>query len=106
MKIIRISGVIADWQMEREENVTPATLKKSLDEANGEDVLILINSPGGEVYQGLEMFSMIKNYSGHTETRPVSLAASMGSIMQGLSQVQFRRIFSNLSASDRSATTD
>lgn len=81
MITIRISGIIASWEMESEENVTPATLQKSLDAANGEDLLILINSPGGSVFQGLEMFSMIQNYSGHTETRAVSLAASMGSIL-------------------------
>lgn len=81
MKIIRISGVIADWQMESEENVTPAELKKSLDLADGEAVLFLINSPGGSVFHGLEMFSMIKNYPGKTETRVTSLAASMGSVL-------------------------
>lgn len=78
---IRISGVIASYQNENEENVTPTTLRKSLDNANGEAVLITINSPGGSVFQGLEMFSMIQNYSGKTETRIVSMAASMGSIL-------------------------
>lgn len=81
MITIRISGIIASWEMESEENVTPSTLQKSLDDANGDDVLILINSPGGSVFQGLEMFSMIQNHPGHTETRAVSLAASMGSIL-------------------------
>jgi len=81
MKIITISGIIATWEMENESNVTPATLKKSLDDANGEDVRIDINSPGGSVFAGLEMFSAIRNYSGKTETRIVSMAASMGSIV-------------------------
>lgn len=81
MKIIAISGIIARWEMSSESNVTPETLRKSLDEANGEDVRIDINSPGGEVAIGLEMFAMIKNYSGNTETRIVSMAASMGSII-------------------------
>ena len=81
MIIIRISGIIASFELENESNVTPASLRKSLDDAGGEDVLITINSPGGVVSPGLEMFSMIQNYSGHTETRIVSMAASMGSIL-------------------------
>ncbi len=81
MIVIPISGIIARWEMESESNVTPETLRKSLDNANGESVRIDINSPGGDVDEGLEMFSMIKNYSGHTETRVVSMAASMGSVL-------------------------
>jgi ATP-dependent protease ClpP protease subunit len=81
MKIISISGIIARWEMESESNVTPETLRKSLEEANGEDIRIDINSPGGNVSEGLEMYSMIKNYSGHTETRVVAMAASMGSVI-------------------------
>lgn len=81
MIIIRISGIIASFEFENESNVTPMTLQKSLDDAGGEDVLITINSPGGVVSQGLEMFSMIQNYKGHTETRVVAMAASMGSIL-------------------------
>lgn len=80
-KKIAISGIIANFEMESESNVTPATLSKSLEEANGEDLLITINSPGGSVFAGLEMFSLIQNYSGNTETRVVSLAASMGSVL-------------------------
>lgn len=81
MKIIPISGIIARWEMESESNVTPESLRKSLNDANGEDVRIDINSPGGNVAEGLEMYSLIKNYSGHSETRIVSMAASMGSII-------------------------
>lgn len=81
MKVIRISGIIASWEMENESNVTPASLRKSLDEAGQEELLITINSPGGSVFQGLEMFSMIVNHPAHTETRVVSLAASMGSVL-------------------------
>ena len=81
MITIPISGIIANYELESESNVTPVTLKKSLEDANGEDILITINSPGGIVSQGLEMFSMIKNYPGNSETRVISMAASMGSIL-------------------------
>jgi len=81
MKIIPISGVIAGYQLDSETNVTPVTLRESLDAAGGEDILVTINSPGGSVYAGLEMFSMLRNYTGRVETRVVALAASMGSIL-------------------------
>jgi ATP-dependent protease ClpP protease subunit len=81
MKIIPISGIISDFQFEEESNVTPNALRKSLSDANSDDVLITINSPGGSVFHGLEMFSMIKNYTGKTETRIISFAASMGSVL-------------------------
>lgn len=81
MITIPISGIIARFEYDAESNVTPESFKKSLSDANGEDVLITINSPGGSVWEGLEMFSMIQNYSGKTETRVISLAASMGSIL-------------------------
>jgi ATP-dependent protease ClpP protease subunit len=79
--IIPISGIIANFEFENESNVTPASLRKSLEAANGEDILVTINSPGGGVFPGLEMFSLLQNYSGNVETRIVSLAASMGSVL-------------------------
>lgn len=81
MITIPISGIIANYEMDSESNVTPVTLRKSLDDANGQDVLITINSPGGLISAGMEMFSMIQNYPGKTETRAVSFAASMGSVL-------------------------
>ena len=81
MVIIPISGIIADFEYENESNVTPDSLRKSLTNAKNDDVLITINSPGGSVFHGFEMFSLIKNYKGKTETRIISLAASMGSVL-------------------------
>lgn len=81
MKVIAISGIIARFEFEEESNVTPASLKKSLTDANGEDILVTINSPGGSVFEGLEMFSLLRNYPGNVETRIISLAASMGSVL-------------------------
>ena len=81
MKIIPISGIISNYEWEDESNVSPSSLRKSLQESNGEDILVTINSPGGGVFAGLEMFSLLKNYPGNVETRIVSLAASMGSVL-------------------------
>ena len=54
-------------------------LKKALDEAKGQPVKIEINSPGGFVFEGLDMFNLIRDYKGHTEVVLMGLAASMAS---------------------------
>lgn len=42
----------------------PKKLQKALEEANGEDVELEINSPGGYVSSGFEMYQAIKDYTG------------------------------------------
>lgn len=72
MKNITISGVIG-W------DATSGQLREALREANGEDVEITINSPGGFVSDGLEMFNLIRNYSGKTTAVLSGYAMSMAS---------------------------
>lgn len=74
MKIVAISGVIG-WDVE------PSDIRTALNEANGEDVRVEISSPGGFVMPGLEIFNLIRNYTGATEMRLVGQAASMGSYL-------------------------
>ncbi len=71
-KIINITGEIG-W-------VTDAwDLKWALSDANGEDVQVIINSPGGLVFEGLQMFNLLRNYSGAVNTHISGVAASMAS---------------------------
>lgn len=73
MKTIVISGVIG-W------DVSPADIRKQIAEAVGNEPLdIQINSPGGFVTDGLEIFNIIRNYAGPKTTHLMGLAASMGS---------------------------
>lgn len=72
MKIVAISGIIG-WDVE------PSDVRTALNEANGEDVRVEISSPGGFVMPGLEIFNLIRNYNGNTETRLTGQAASMAS---------------------------
>lgn len=72
MKQINISGVIG-W------DAMPDDLRQALKAANGEDVEILISSPGGYVSDGIEMFNLIRNYAGHTTARLTGYAMSMAS---------------------------
>lgn len=44
----------------------PMDIRAALDEAGGEDVTILVNSPGGDMTAGLEIRSMLRRYPGGT----------------------------------------
>lgn len=72
MKTITLSGVIG-W------DVTAQDLRDGLKNANGDDVEIIISSPGGFVSTGLEMFNLIRNYTGKTVARLSGYAMSIAS---------------------------
>jgi len=72
MKTIVISGEIG-W------DVWPEDVRREFSQAGGEDVELEISSPGGYVYDGIEIFNIIKNYSGKVTAKLVGLAASMAS---------------------------
>jgi ATP-dependent protease ClpP protease subunit len=74
MKVITLNGVIG-W------DVTADQVQKDLKEANGEDIRIEINSPGGFVDPGLYIYNLIKNYSGQVHTHVMGYAMSMASII-------------------------
>ncbi|MDO8159621.1 Clp protease ClpP [Bacillus toyonensis] len=59
----------------------PGTITTKLNEANGEDIVVAINSPGGYVYEGSEIYTALKSYSGRVETQIVGLAASAASFI-------------------------
>ena len=44
----------------------PMDIAAALEQANGEDVTILINSPGGDMTVGAEIRSMFRRYRGKT----------------------------------------
>lgn len=54
----------------------PMDIEKALKEAAGEPVTVLINSPGGDMTVGAELFSMFKRYAGRTEALVQGYAAS------------------------------
>ena len=72
MRIIKLDGEIG-W------DITARDFKTELDSGSG-DVTIEISSPGGSVYQGVEIFNAIKAYDkGKVTTVITSIAASMAS---------------------------
>ena len=70
--VLPISGVIG-W------DVYPENVRVFLDQADGKDIEVQISSPGGYVYPGLEIYNLLRNYTGHVTTRLMGLAASMAS---------------------------
>lgn len=61
--------------------VSPADIERALDKANGEDVVVEINSGGGEVFAGFEIYTLIRQYKGKIENHIVGLAGSAASVI-------------------------
>lgn len=61
--------------------ITPDKLAAFLDNANGKDVSININSAGGNFFDGLAMHTMLSEYDGNVAVKVVGLAASAASMI-------------------------
>lgn len=59
--------------------ITAQGVRSELEKARGTDVDLFINSRGGLVFAGIELFNIIRNYSGKTTSIITGIAASMGS---------------------------
>ena len=87
MAKIKIKGVIIpndykwiyDWF--EVDSTCPKDVEDQLEKANGEDIEIEINSGGGDVYSGSEIYTIIKVYSGKTIGKIMGLAASAASVI-------------------------
>ena len=62
-------------------DVTPKEIKDLLDEANGKELDIYINSSEGNVFAGIAIYSMLKRYSGVKNVYIDGLAASAASFI-------------------------
>lgn len=89
MKKIQIKGpVISDsdgkfmefWGMQ-DAYTYPSKVRNVLDNANGEDITLEINSPGGIVSEGSEIYTALKQYSGHVEAHIYGDADSAASVI-------------------------
>lgn len=65
------------------EYTSPKNVSLSLDKAktNGEDVDVYINSGGGEIFAGSEIYSLLRNYEGEIHIHVVGIAASAASVI-------------------------
>ena len=76
---LAIDGVIdtgSDWYSDA---VTPKAFRAALDEHDGQDIIVSINSPGGDVFAGFEIYNMLASRKGGTTVRVMGLAASAAS---------------------------
>lgn len=66
----------------------PADVEQALNKANGEDVTLLVNSPGGSVPVGTEIYSMLRRYTGETTALVQGMSASASTIaMMGCKRI-------------------
>lgn len=86
LRKIKIRGFIIPndykwlYDLFRIDSTCPADIEKELDEAKGEDVEVVINSYGGDVYSGSEIYTMLMEYPGNVTTTTVGMAASAASL--------------------------
>lgn len=87
MKQIDIRGVIVPdddlwiYNWLGMDAVAPKVVRKALLEANGEPVEVLINSNGGDVFSGSEIFTILREYSGTVKIKIQSFAASAAAVI-------------------------
>lgn len=62
------------------EATSPKDITDVIEKLDGEDLEIEINSPGGNVFAGSEIYTALKNYPGKVTVNIVGLAASAASV--------------------------
>lgn len=63
------------------EVTSPSMVDKAIEKANGEDLEVEINSGGGSVFAGSEIYTALKSYPGNVTVKIVGLAASAASVI-------------------------
>jgi len=63
------------------EGMTAGRVAGILRSLNGRDVTVNINSPGGEVFEGLAIYNQLREYSGNVAINVIGLAASISSVI-------------------------
>jgi len=85
--LINIKGVIVNnnekWIYEwfGMEAVSPQDISNQIQKANGEELEVEINSGGGDVYAGSEIYTALKSYKGNVVVKIVGVAASAASVI-------------------------
>ncbi len=74
--------IVSDWWGAwQEEDQYPEAIKNFLEEAEGRDLNIYINSGGGSVFAGIAIYNMLKRYPGRKTCYVDALAGSIASIL-------------------------
>lgn len=84
-RILRLDGVIHDWTwfdeiFDEGELTTPKEFREELNSATG-DIVLYINSVGGNIFSAAEIYTMLKEYQGKITVKIPSFAASAATII-------------------------
>lgn len=72
--------------------VTAKRISAALRSLDGADVVVNINSPGGDVFEGLAIYNLLREYKGHVTVRILGVAASAASfIAMAADEIQIAR---------------
>ncbi|HBS6319786.1 TPA: Clp protease ClpP [Klebsiella pneumoniae] len=63
------------------EGITAKGFAGALRAMNGADVTVNINSPGGDMFEGLAIYNLLREYEGHVTVKVLGIAASAASII-------------------------
>lgn len=78
--VLTLSGPIARASILADETINSKDVVEALDGID-KDVLIRLNSPGGDAFQGIEIYNYLKNHPSHITVEVTALAASAASII-------------------------
>lgn len=77
--VITLSGAITPFE---DEGISAKLVKKELDKINdNKDLLIKLSSPGGDAFEGIEIYNLLDNLPNKITIEVTSLVASAGSII-------------------------
>lgn len=79
--VLVLSGAIDTGESWYEDAVYPARFRQELAAHAGEAIQVEINSPGGDVFAGFEIYNMLLAHAGSVRVRIVGLCASAASII-------------------------
>ena len=79
--VLVLSGAIDSGASWYEHTVTPQAFRDELAGHAGESIQVEINSPGGDVFAGFEIYNMLRSHNGSVRVRVVGMAASAASIV-------------------------
>ena len=79
--VLVLSGAIDSGESWYGDGVWPDRFREELAAHAGENVQVEINSPGGDVFAGFEIFNMLHDHDGNVRVRVVGMAASAASIV-------------------------
>lgn len=70
---------IYDWL--EMDSTCPNDIQKAIDQANGEPLEVYINSGGGDIFAGSDIYATLRSYKGRVNIHVVGVAASAASVI-------------------------